>query len=49
MDKLKPLHDYGERQRLAYGIFGRLKKKQLFLDVFTVFISGAQKHHQQEK
>ena len=27
MDKLKPLHDYGERQRLAYGIFGRLKKK----------------------
>ena len=27
MVKLKPLHDYGERQRLAYGIFGRLKKK----------------------
>ena len=26
MYKLKLLHDYGERQRLAYGIFGRLKK-----------------------
>lgn len=26
-----------------------LKKNQLFLDVSTVFISGAQKHHQREK
>ena len=49
MDKLKPLHDYGERQRLAYGIFGRPKKKQLFLDVFTYFISEIQKHHQREE
>ena len=26
-----------------------LKKNQLFLDVFTVLISGAQKHHPREK
>ena len=34
---------------LLMAYLAGLKKNQLFLDVFTVFISGAQKHHPREK